>query len=150
MRSPLLPIFAAAAALMLAAVSPCQARGTDGESRIISISAHTGSPVHQRVTLSVDKTAIVEIDNDARDVLVSNPEIVDAVVRTPRRIFLMAQKIGQTNAFFFDAGGRQIFVARHPRREGRDRSGRADQRRLAGRRMSKCRRWPTTSCSPVG
>ena len=108
MRSPLLPIFAAAAALMLAAVSPCQAHGTDGASRIISISAHAGSPVHQRVTLSVDKTAIVEIDNDARDVLVSNPEIVDAVVRTPRRIFLMAQKVGQTNAFFFDAGGRQI------------------------------------------
>jgi pilus assembly protein CpaC len=33
---------------------------------------------------------------------------VGAVVRTPRRIFLLAAKVGQTNAFFFDAAGKQI------------------------------------------
>lgn len=42
--------------------------------------------------------------------LVSNPELVDAVVRTPRRIFLLATKVGQTNAFFFDAQGKQILA----------------------------------------
>ncbi|MDE2074422.1 MAG: type II and III secretion system protein family protein, partial [Alphaproteobacteria bacterium] len=45
----------------------------------------------------------------ARDVLVSDPSIVDAVVRTPRRIFLLAKKVGQANAFFFDAHGHQLF-----------------------------------------
>ena len=50
----------------------------------------------------------MQLDSDARDVLVSNPDIVDAVVRTPRRIFLLAQKVGQTNAFFFDAHGHQL------------------------------------------
>jgi pilus assembly protein CpaC len=35
---------------------------------------------------------------------------VDAVVRTPRRIFLLATKVGQTNAFFFDAQGKQILA----------------------------------------
>jgi len=34
--------------------------------------------------------------------------IADAVVRTPRRIFIMSLKIGQTNAIFLDAQGRQI------------------------------------------
>ena len=63
---------------------------------------------HERITLSLDKAAIVQLDSDARDVLVSNPSIVDAVVRTPRRIFLLAQKIGQTNAFFFDGHGHQL------------------------------------------
>ena len=29
-------------------------------------------------------------------------------MRTPRRIFLLATKVGQTNAFFFDAQGKQI------------------------------------------
>ena len=29
-------------------------------------------------------------------------------MRTPRRIFLLAQKTGQTNAFFFDGAGHQI------------------------------------------
>ena len=58
---------------------------------------------HQRLTLPLDKAAVVQLDADARDVLVSNPVLVDAVVRTPRRIFLLATKVGQTNAFFFDA-----------------------------------------------
>ena len=34
----------------------------------------------------------MQLDADARDVLVSNPELVDAVVRTPRRIFLLATR----------------------------------------------------------
>ncbi len=69
-----------------------------------------GAPVHQRLTLSLDKAAIIQLDADARDVLVSNPELVDAIVRTPRRIFLLANKVGQTNAFFFDGNGRQILA----------------------------------------
>jgi len=77
------------------------------ESRIITISTHAGA-FAQRVTLGVNKAAIVQLDGDARDVLVSSPDIVDAVVRTPRRIFLRGLKTGQTNAFFFDGGGHQL------------------------------------------
>ncbi|HEY2008263.1 MAG TPA: type II and III secretion system protein family protein [Rhizomicrobium sp.] len=75
--------------------------------RVIAISTH-GASTHQRVVLSLDKATVVQLDSDARDVLVSNPDLVDAVVRTPRRIFLLATKVGQTNAFFFDAQGKQI------------------------------------------
>lgn len=46
--------------------------------------------------------------SEGHDVLVSQPAIVDAVVRTPRRVYLLGLKVGQTNAFFFDANGRQI------------------------------------------
>ena len=60
------------------------------------------------MTLSLDKAVIVELDTEAHDVLVSSPDIVDAVVRSPKRIFLLGTKSGQTNAFFFDANGRQI------------------------------------------
>jgi pilus assembly protein CpaC len=77
------------------------------ESRVINISTHAGA-FAQRVTLGVNKGAIVQLDGDARDVLVSSPDIVDAVVRTPRRIFLLGLKTGQTNAFFFDGGGHQL------------------------------------------
>ncbi len=69
-----------------------------------------GGANHQRLTLSLDKAAVVQLDADARDVLVSNPDMVDAVVRTPRRIFLLATKVGQTNALFFDAAGKQILA----------------------------------------
>ncbi len=76
--------------------------------RVITVSTKTGGTVHQRLTLPVDKAAVVQLDTDARDVLVSNPDLVDAVVRSPRRIFLLATKVGQTNAFFFGADGKQI------------------------------------------
>jgi pilus assembly protein CpaC len=76
--------------------------------KVLNVSTHGNGPVSRRITLALDKAALVQLDSDARDVLVSNPEIVDAVVRSPRRIFLLAQKTGQTNAFFFDGAGHQI------------------------------------------
>lgn len=81
----------------------------EGSARVITISTRSG-PTHQRLTLPLDKAAVVQLDTDARDVMVSNPDLVDAVVRTPRRIFLLATKVGQTNAFFFDAEGKQILA----------------------------------------
>jgi pilus assembly protein CpaC len=91
------------------AVSAVQARPAldEANARVMTISTH-GASGHQRLTLSLDKAAVIQLDADARDVLVSNPDMVDAVVRTPRRIFLLATKVGQTNAFFFDAAGKQI------------------------------------------
>ena len=79
----------------------------EATARVLPISIR-GAAAHQRLTLSLDKAAVVQLDADARDVLVSNPEMVDAVVRTPRRIFLLATKVGQTNALFFDGQGKQI------------------------------------------
>jgi pilus assembly protein CpaC len=76
--------------------------------RIVHVATSNGAPVNQRMTLPLDKAAIIELDTEAHDVLVSNPDIVDAVVRSPKRIFLLATKAGQTNAFFFDANGKQI------------------------------------------
>ncbi len=88
---------------------PAEARTAldENNARVMAISTK-GGQTHQRITLSQDKAAIVQLDTDAHDVMVSNPDLVDAVVRTPRRIFLLATKVGQTNAFFFDAGGKQI------------------------------------------
>jgi pilus assembly protein CpaC len=79
----------------------------EADAQVITVTTH-GSPTHKRLTLPLDKAAMVQLDVDARDVLVSNPDLVDAVVRTPRRIFLLATKVGQTNAFFFDAQGKRI------------------------------------------
>lgn len=109
MRRNFLLALAAAGALLFAASGAVAGPGDDGGMvRVISVSTHEGQPVHKVLTLGLNKAAIVQIDADARDVLVANPDIVDAVVRTPRRIFLLAQKVGQTNAFFFDASGRQL------------------------------------------
>ncbi|HEX3485022.1 MAG TPA: type II and III secretion system protein family protein [Micropepsaceae bacterium] len=77
------------------------------ESRIIHVAA-SANTAPQHISLALNKAAIIELDTDARDVFVANPLIADAVVRTPRRIFIMSLKIGQTNAIFLDAQGKQI------------------------------------------
>jgi pilus assembly protein CpaC len=99
-------VLAAPGAALAAPVRPAI---DETNARVMTISTHSGSS-HQRLTLPLDKAAVVQLDQDARDVLVSNPELVDAVVRTPRRIFLLATKVGQTNAFFFDGQGKQILA----------------------------------------
>ncbi len=60
------------------------------------------------ITIPFNKSVVVELPVDAADILVTNPDIVDAIVRTPRRTYLMGMRVGQTNAFFFDARGRQL------------------------------------------
>jgi pilus assembly protein CpaC len=92
-----------------ALAAPAHPAPDESNARVMTISAHDPSS-HQRLTLGLNKAAVVQLDQDARDVLVSNPDMVDAVVRTPRRIFLLANKVGQTNAFFFDSQGKQILT----------------------------------------
>jgi pilus assembly protein CpaC len=65
---------------------------------------HTTRPL----SLPRGKSAIIDLPVDARDVLVSDPKVADAVLRTPRRIYVLGVGAGQTDATFFDAAGRQI------------------------------------------
>ncbi len=64
----------------------------------------------QRLILPKGKSAILDLPVDARDVVVSNPKIADAVMRTQRRGFLLGMELGETNVYFLDAQGRQILT----------------------------------------
>jgi pilus assembly protein CpaC len=116
MKASALPF---ASLLLLAAMAPVQgvtraplvdasAKAPESDARVIKITAGKNQPMNQRLNLGLNKAVIIELDTDARDVLVSNPGIADAVVRTPRRIFLLGTKTGETNAFVFDSSGHQL------------------------------------------
>lgn len=62
----------------------------------------------QSLSLPRGKSAIVELPVDVRDVLITNPAVADAVLRTPRRIYVLGLTSGQTDAVLFDASGRRI------------------------------------------
>lgn len=62
----------------------------------------------QFVPLGVGKSFIVELPRDVKDVLVADPNIANAVVRSAQRAYIIGVKVGQTNVFFFDADGQQI------------------------------------------
>ena len=84
---------------------------------IIHIDDKAGTPVRKNIKIGLGKSALIEFPRDVRDVMVSNPAAIDAVVLSANRVFLLARKIGEANAFFFDTGGEQfatleIFVER--------------------------------------
>jgi pilus assembly protein CpaC len=67
-----------------------------------------GDPAARFIALGTGKSIVVDLPRDARDVLVSNPKIANAVIRSSRRAYLIGGDIGQTNIYFFDGEGRQI------------------------------------------
>lgn len=79
-----------------------------GDAQLVRISEGGTSTASRSLVLGLSKAAIIELPVDARDVLVSNPAIVDAVIRTARRTYLIGMEVGQTNAFFFNERGEQI------------------------------------------
>lgn len=62
------------------------------------------------VRLGRNKTMLIELPRELRDVIVSNPEIVDAVVQSSRRVYLIGKNNGQANAFFFGSTGEQMLT----------------------------------------
>ena len=62
----------------------------------------------QFVPLGIGKSVVIDLPRDAKDVLVADPKIANAVIRSARRAYIIGATVGQTNVFFFDAEGRQI------------------------------------------
>ncbi len=60
------------------------------------------------VALGVSKSLVIDLPRDIKDVLVADPTIANAVIRSSRRAYIIGIKQGQTNVFFFDAQGKQI------------------------------------------
>ncbi len=97
----LIPL-AVVAALAVGPVAAPGARATDLDY------SQTGSSEGHFVRIGLGKSIVIRLPADARDVIVGDPAIVDAVVRTKNTAYLFARSVGQTNIFFFDAHGRQI------------------------------------------
>ncbi len=60
------------------------------------------------MALGMSKSAVIELPTDMKDVVVADPSIIMAVVKSKRRVFLVGTGHGLTNLYFFDSDGRQI------------------------------------------
>jgi pilus assembly protein CpaC len=65
-------------------------------------------PIVETVRIGAGKSLMVQFPTRLRDVLVSDPERVDAIVQSADRVFLLAKQMGSVNAFFFSENGDQI------------------------------------------
>ena len=70
----------------------------------VAASEETARPI----PLGIGKSVVIDLPRDVKDVLVADPKIANAVIRSARRAYLIGVTVGQTNIYFFDAQGRQI------------------------------------------
>jgi pilus assembly protein CpaC len=60
------------------------------------------------LSLGIGKSIVIDLPRDVKDVLVADPKIANAVVRSAQRAYIIGAAIGQTNIVFFDSAGQQI------------------------------------------
>src|SRR5258707_2044607 len=60
------------------------------------------------LSLGIGKSIVIDLPRDIKDVLVADPKIANAVVRSSQRAYIIGAAVGQTNIIFFDSAGQQI------------------------------------------
>ncbi len=60
------------------------------------------------LSLGIGKSIVIDLPRDIKDVLVADPKIANAVVRSSQRAYIIGAAVGQTNIVFFNSAGQQI------------------------------------------
>ncbi len=79
----------------------------DAQSQI-SIRTPGQSAVSRSIVLPFSKSTVVELPVGMKDVIISNPDVVEAMVHTDKRAVLIGKRPGQTNAYFYAHDGQEI------------------------------------------
>ncbi len=97
--------FSAAAALTL---NPALAPVAASDYRVPVPVATDEQPGARSLALGVGKSVVIDLPRDIKDVLVADPKIANAVIRSSQRAYIIGAAVGQTSIVFFDAAGQQI------------------------------------------
>ncbi len=76
--------------------------------RAISPQTPVAASTKKSILIAYGKSSTVDLPGAMVDVIVSNPNIVDAIIHTQSRVLLVGKQAGQTNAFFYDAYGNEV------------------------------------------
>ena len=77
--------------------------------RVGAPAAADGQMNSRFLSLGVGKAVVIDLPRDIKDVLVADPKIANAVIRSSQRAYIIGgDKPGQTNIVFFDSAGQQI------------------------------------------
>lgn len=91
----------AAAAL----TAPAYAQGPRGGG---GIESDGSAMLARRISMGVGKTIIIDLPREVVEVVVGNPKVADAIVRSARKLYVMGVDAGQTTIFAVDSSGRQV------------------------------------------
>src|SRR5690349_19677456 len=96
-----------AALFVLTGLAP-NAKAAESATNTPVIQVAASEATSRFIPLGIGKSVAIDLPSDIKDVLVADPAVANAVVRSSRRVYMIGVKIGQTNIFFFDADGKQI------------------------------------------
>jgi pilus assembly protein CpaC len=97
--------FSAVIALTL---NPALAPVSASDYRVSPPPAADGQMNAHPLSLGIGKSVVIDLPRDIKDVLVADPKIANAVVRSSQRAYIIGAMVGQTNIIFFDSAGQQI------------------------------------------
>jgi len=97
--------FSAAAAMTL---NPALLPAVASDDRPVAPVAADGQMNARFLSLGIGKSIVIDLPRDIKDVLVADPKIANAVVRSAQRAYIIGAAVGQTNIVFFDSAGQQI------------------------------------------
>jgi len=106
-RRILLPTALLVAAIAAAGFAPT-VRAPAAESSSAGMHVISSDMTARFVSLGFNKSVVIDLPRDIKDVLVASPSTVNAVVRSNRRAYIIGTAPGQTNVYFYDADGQQI------------------------------------------
>ena len=79
-----------------------------GDARLPVATASANQINARFLPLGIGKSIVIDLPRDIKDVLVADPKIANAVVRSAQRAYIIGAAVGQTNIIFFDSAGQQI------------------------------------------
>jgi pilus assembly protein CpaC len=98
--------FSAVAALTL---NPALTPVVAGDYRVpVAPIAADGQMNARFLALGIGKSVVIDLPRDIKDVLVADPKIANAIIRSAQRAYIIGAAVGQTNIVFFDSAGQQI------------------------------------------
>jgi pilus assembly protein CpaC len=90
------------------ALTPVIAADYRGAATAPPLVAADGQMNARFLSLGIGKSIVIDLPRDIKDVLVADPKIANAVVRSAQRAYIIGAAVGQTNIVFFDSAGQQI------------------------------------------
>jgi pilus assembly protein CpaC len=99
------PIALAMVCLALSGIAPANAQ--EGQHRsYVRISETSGAA--RPINIGLNKSMIIDLPREVREVMISNPEKIEAVLQTSTRAYVIGKKAGEANVLFIDKDGRQV------------------------------------------
>lgn len=110
-RNTLLLSFAAALSLTATAAAQTPQTPLAGDpaaTKRVTLPEATAADSTEVLTLTVNKSYMLEFDTDIDDVIIANDKIANVVARDRRRVAVMGVSPGESNIVFLDRTGRKI------------------------------------------